>query len=65
MGESDQETLLLVAERLQSENPRRFAQIMGEMSPVFAARLTTLLRARADPPDTAVEAEARLAVSQG
>jgi len=53
MSQTDETTLLLVAEKLQSDNPRRFAGVMAEMDPAFAARLTYSLRMRAQPPDIA------------
>lgn len=65
MRQTDLQTLLMVAEQLQQDNPRRFAGVMAEMQPAFAAELTSLLRARAEPPETAAEAEARLAAAEG
>lgn len=61
MSRMDDETLLLVAEQLQREQGRRYAAILAEMEPGFAAELTLRLRARASPPETQAEVEARLA----
>ncbi|PWE17548.1 hypothetical protein DDZ18_07710 [Marinicauda salina] len=60
MYENDRETLLLVAEQLQRTSARGFAAVMGEMRPDFAARLTSMLHARAAPPETVADMEARL-----
>jgi len=60
MYENDRETLLLVAEKLQRTSARGFAAVMGEMRPDFAARLTSMLHARAAPPETVADMEARL-----
>ncbi|HBU61727.1 MAG: hypothetical protein CMH91_12535 [Oceanicaulis sp.] len=65
MRETDQTTLLLVAEQLQNTNARKFAAIMAEMQPSFAAELTYMLRMRAEPPETTAEAEARLDAAAG
>lgn len=65
MRETDLQTLLLVAGELQEENARRFAGVMAEMDPVFAAELTSMLRARAEPPATTAEAEARREAAAG
>lgn len=65
MRETDETTLLLVAEQLQNTNARKFAAIMAEMQPDFAARLTYMLRMRAEPPETTAEAEARLDAAAG
>lgn len=66
MADSDPETLLLVAERLNSDDyRRRFAGIMAELPPQVAAGLTTQLRARAETADERVEAEARRAAGEG
>ena len=62
---SDPETLMLVAERMQSQNPRRFAGVMAELTPVIAAELTTNLRARAEALEATLEAEARRVVGEG
>ena len=62
---SDPETLLLVAERMQGQNPRRFAGVMAELTPIVAAELTTSLRARAEALEAAIEAEARRVVGEG
>lgn len=61
MSRMDDETLLLLAEQLQREQGRRYAAILAEMEPGFAAELTLRLRARASPPQTQAEVEARLA----
>lgn len=63
MDETDPETVLLVSRELQAESPRRFAAVVGEMAdldPVFAASLTSRLRARAAPPETLAQLEAEL-----
>jgi len=65
MRESDRETLFMVAERYQRENPRRFSQVMAEMQPIYAAELTTNLRARAEALETTAEAEARRVAGEG
>ncbi len=65
MRESDPETLFMVAERYQRENPRKFSQVMAEMNPLHAAELTTNLRARAEALETTAEAEARRVVAEG
>lgn len=65
MRETDETTLLLVAEQLQNSNARKFAAIMAEMAPDFAAELTFMLRMRAEPPETTAEAEARLDAAAG
>ena len=65
MRETDEMTLLLVAEQLQTSNARKFAAIMAEMAPDFAAELTFMLRMRAEPPETTAEAEARLDAAAG
>lgn len=56
MQETDPDTLLLVAGKLQTSNPRRFAAVLSEMQPAFAAMLTSQLRARAVPADAELEA---------
>ncbi len=61
MSRMDDETLLLLAEQLQRDQGRRYAAILAEMEPGFAAELTLRLRARANPPATQAEVEARLA----
>ncbi|XBQ15103.1 MAG: hypothetical protein ABL308_09025 [Oceanicaulis sp.] len=63
MDDTDPETLLMVARQLQETNPRRFAAVMAEMEPGFAAGLTSRLRATADPQPSRAEAEARNAVA--
>lgn len=63
MQEADPETLLLVAGKLQETSARRFAAVMAEMDPAFAASLTSRLRARATPEPGAVEMEARNAAA--
>ena len=65
MRQSDPDTLLLVAQRLQGANPRKFAGILTEMRPDIAAELTTNLRARAETADASIEAEARRAAAEG
>lgn len=65
MRETDETTLLLVAEQLQTTNARKFASVMAEMEPGFAAELTFMLRMRAEPPETTAEAEARLEAAAG
>ncbi len=65
LRQSDPETLLLVAERMQSQNPRRFAGVMAELEPIIAAELTTNLRARAEALEATAEAEARRVVGEG
>lgn len=65
MSTTDETTLLLVAEKLQSENPRKFAGVMAAMEAGFAARLTYMLRMRAEPPMSATEAEARRETAAG
>ncbi|WP_439635191.1 MotE family protein [Oceanicaulis sp.] len=65
MRETDETTLLLVAEQLQTTNARKFAAVMAEMDPGFAAELTFMLRMRAEPPETTAEAEARLEAAAG
>lgn len=63
MQDADPETLLLVAGKLQETSARRFAAVMAEMDPAFAASLTSRLRARAAPEPGAVEREARNAAA--
>jgi flagellar motility protein MotE (MotC chaperone) len=66
MNETDPETLLLVAEQLNSDQyRRRFAGILAELPPQVAASVTTRLRARAESADARVEAEARRATGEG
>jgi flagellar motility protein MotE (MotC chaperone) len=65
MRETDETTLLLVAEQLQTTNARKFASVMAEMEPGFAAELTFMLRMRAEPPETTAEAEAGLDAAAG
>jgi len=65
MAATDETTLLLVAEKLQAENPRRFAGVMAAMEAPFAAQLTYMLRMRAEPPMSATEAEARRETASG
>jgi flagellar motility protein MotE (MotC chaperone) len=65
MRESDPETLFMVAERYQSENPRKFSQTLAEMQPIHAAELTTNLRARAEALEAHAEAEVRRAAGEG
>lgn len=66
MHETDPETLLLVAEQLNTETyRRRFAAILAELPPPVAAGLTTQLRARAETSEARLEAEARLADAEG
>ena len=65
MRETDEMTLLLVAEQLQTTNARKFAAVMAEMDPGFAAELTFMLRMRAEPPETTADAEARLEAAAG
>jgi len=57
----DEDTLVLLSEALQSEQSRRYAEILAQMDPGFAAELTLRLRSRANPPETQAEVEARLA----
>lgn len=61
MSRMDEDTLVLLAEALQREQGRRYAAILAEMDPGFAAELTLRLRSRANPPETQAEVEARLA----
>lgn len=61
MSQMDEDTLVLLAEALQREQARRYAAILAEMDPRFAAELTLRLRSRANPPETQTEVEARLA----
>lgn len=61
MSRMDEDTLVLLAESLQRDQARRYAAILAEMDPGFAAELTLRLRARANPPETQTEVEARLA----
>lgn len=63
MQGADPDTLLAVAGQLQKDNPRRFAAVMAEMDPGFAAVLTSRLRARAAPEPGPVETEARNAAA--
>ena len=65
MRGSDPETLLLVADRLQRESPRRFAAVMAELRPDIAAALTSDLRARAENAEARVQAEAEFADAEG
>jgi flagellar motility protein MotE (MotC chaperone) len=65
MRESDRETLFMVAERYQRQNPRRFSQVMAEMQPIYAAELTTNLRARAEALEATAEAEVRRVAGEG
>lgn len=61
MSRMDDDTLVVLAEALQREQGRRYAAILAEMEPGFAAELTLRLRSRANPPETQAEVEARLA----
>lgn len=61
MSRMDEDTLVLLSEALQSEQSRRYAEILAQMDPGFAAELTLRLRSRANPPETQAEVEARLA----
>lgn len=61
MSRMDEDTLILLAEALQRDQGRRYAAILAEMEPGFAAELTLRLRSRANPPETQAEVEARLA----
>lgn len=65
MRESDPDTLLMVAEQLQAQSPRRFAAVMAELRPDVAAGLTSDLRARAETAEARLQAEARLADAEG
>lgn len=66
MYQSDPETLLLVAEQLNSDQyRRRFATVMAELPAQVAADLITRLRARAESADARVEAEARRVAAEG
>lgn len=65
MRDSDPETLLMVAEQLQAQSPRRFAAVMAELRPDIAASLTSDLRARAETAEARLHAEARLADAEG
>ena len=65
MRESDPETLLLVAQRYQSQRPRDFASVMAEMDALHAADLTTQLRARAEALEATADAEARRVAGEG
>lgn len=56
---TDRDTLIQIAGALQTINPRRYSQIMQSADPRFVAELTTLLAARAQPPLTRAEMEAR------
>jgi len=56
---TDRDTLIQIAAALQEMNPRRYSQIMEAANPRFVADLTTLLAARAQPPLTRAEMEAR------
>ncbi|KAA5803342.1 hypothetical protein F1654_05905 [Alkalicaulis satelles] len=57
--ETDRETLLKIAAQMQESNARRFSQIMESANPRFVAELTMMLAARAQPPQTRAELEAR------
>lgn len=63
MDAADPETLIEITQSLQSGNPRKFAAIMAEMPPAFAASLTSRLRASAQADPTRAIAEARDAVA--
>jgi flagellar motility protein MotE (MotC chaperone) len=63
MQDTDPDTLLTVASALQAASARRFAAVMAEMDPAFAASLTSRLRARAAPEPSAIEMEARNAAA--
>ena len=66
MNQSDPETLLLVAEQLNSDQyRRRFAAVMAELPAQVAADLITRLRASAESADARVEAEARRVAAEG
>lgn len=56
---TDRDTLIQIAASLQERNPRRYSQIMEAANARFVAELTTLLAARAQPPLTRAEMEAR------
>ncbi|WBQ09654.1 hypothetical protein L2D01_12255 [Hyphomonadaceae bacterium ML37] len=56
---TDRDTLIQIAAALQEMNARRYSQIMEAANPRFVADLTTLLAARAQPPLTRAEMEAR------
>lgn len=67
MDQTDPDTVLLVARELQTSNARKFAAIVGEladMDPVFAASMTSRLRARSMPPETVAQLEAELEAVQ-
>lgn len=56
----DAEALLLVSTELQTNNTRKFAEIMGELAALdapFAASLTSRIHARSEPPTTVAELE--------
>lgn len=65
MRDSDPDTLLMVAEDYQRQNPRRFAAVLAEMQALHAAELTTALRARAEALESTAAAEARLVAAEG
>jgi flagellar motility protein MotE (MotC chaperone) len=66
MNQSDPDTLLLVAEQLNSDEfRRRFAAIMAELPPQIAASLTSQLRAQAETAEARLQAEARFADAEG
>lgn len=56
---TDRDTLIQIAAALQERNARRYSQIMEAANARFVAELTTLLAARAQPPLTRAEMEAR------
>jgi len=61
----DEETKVLVAERMQTEQTRRFAAILQEMDPTEVAALSLALRLRATPTGRAGDLEDRLAAAGG
>ncbi len=65
MRDSDPDTLLMVAEDYQRQNPRRFAAVLAEMEALHAAELTTALRARAEALESTAEAEVRRVAAEG
>lgn len=56
---TDRDTLIQIAAALQERNARRYSQIMEAANARFVAELTALLAARAQPPLTRAEMEAR------
>jgi len=61
----DEETKVLVADRMQTDQTRKFAAILQEMDPEEVAELSLALRLRAVPQQSTRDLEERLAAAGG